>query len=50
MANSGFVREWKGRRGNGEGVGALGFVQGDGTRIVTAGADGISLVFDAPIA
>jgi ribosome assembly protein SQT1 len=50
MANSGFVREWKGHRGDGEGGGVLGFVQGDGTRIVTAGDDGISLVFDAPIA
>jgi ribosome assembly protein SQT1 len=50
MANSGFVREWKGHRGDGEGGGVLGFVQGDGTRIVTAGDDGISLVFEAPIA
>jgi ribosome assembly protein SQT1 len=48
MANSGFVREWKGHRGDGEGGAVLGFVQGDGTRIVTAGDDGISLVFDAP--
>jgi ribosome assembly protein SQT1 len=50
MANSGFVKEWKGHRGDGEGGGVLGFVQGDGSRIVTAGDDGISLVFDAPIA
>jgi len=50
MANSGFVREWKGHRGDGEGGGVLGFVQGDGTRIVTAGDDGISLVFESPIA
>ncbi|PMD13010.1 WD40 repeat-like protein [Hyaloscypha hepaticicola] len=50
MANSGFVREWKGHRGDGEGGGVLAFVQGDGTRIVTAGDDGISLVFEAPIA
>ena len=50
MANSGFVREWKGHRGDGEGGGVLGFVQGDGSRIVTAGDDGISLVFEAPIA
>ena len=50
MANSGFVKEWKGHRGDGEGGGVLGFVQGDGTRIVTAGDDGISLVFEAPIA
>lgn len=45
-ANSGLLREWKGHRGNGEGGGVLDFVQGDGTTIVTAGDDGISLVFD----
>jgi ribosome assembly protein SQT1 len=50
LSNSGFVREWKGHRGDGEGGGVLGFVQGDGTRIVTGGDDGISLVFEAPIA
>jgi ribosome assembly protein SQT1 len=50
MANSGFVKEWKGHRGDGEGGGVLGFVQGDGTRIITAGDDGISLVFESPIA
>lgn len=50
MANSGFVQEWKGHRGDGEGGGVLGFVQGDGERIVTAGDDGISLVFEAPLA
>jgi ribosome assembly protein SQT1 len=50
MANSGFVGEWKGHRGDGEGGGVLGFVQGDGSRIVTVGDDGISLVFEAPIA
>jgi ribosome assembly protein SQT1 len=50
IANSGFVREWKGHRGDGEGGGVLGFVEGDGTIIVTAGDDGISLVFEAPIA
>jgi ribosome assembly protein SQT1 len=49
-ANSGFLREWKGHRGDGEGGGVLGFVQGDGERIVTAGDDGISLVFEAPLA
>ncbi|PQE30113.1 putative SQT1 Suppresses dominant-negative mutants of the ribosomal QSR1 protein [Rutstroemia sp. NJR-2017a WRK4] len=49
MANSGFVREWKGHRGDGEGGGVLGFVQGDGTRIVTAGDDSISLVFESPL-
>lgn len=46
MANSGFVKEWKGHRGDGEGGGVLGFVQGNGERIVTAGDDGISLVFE----
>ena len=50
MANSGFVEEWKGHRGDGEGGGVLGFVQGDGERIVTAGDDGVSLVFESPIA
>jgi ribosome assembly protein SQT1 len=50
MANSGFVAEWKGHRGDGEGGGVLGFVQGDGNRIITAGDDGISLVFDSPVA
>lgn len=50
MANSGFVKEWKGHRGDGEGGGVLGFVQGDGTRIITAGDDGVSLVFESPIA
>jgi len=50
MANSGFVKEWKGHRGDGEGGGVLGFVQGDGSRIVTAGDDGVSLVFEAPVA
>lgn len=47
IANSGFVGEWRGHRGEGEGGGVLGFVQGgDGQRIVTAGDDGVSLVFD----
>ncbi|KAL2062103.1 hypothetical protein VTL71DRAFT_6369 [Oculimacula yallundae] len=50
MANSGFVKEWKGHRGEGEGGGVLGFVQGDGGRIITAGDDGVALVFDAPVA
>lgn len=49
MANSGFVKEWKGHRGDGEGGGVMGFVQGDGGRIVTAGDDGVSLVFDSPV-
>jgi ribosome assembly protein SQT1 len=45
MANSGFIREWKGHRGEGEGGGVLGFVQAGG-RIVTAGDDGVALVFE----
>jgi ribosome assembly protein SQT1 len=50
VANSGFLREWKGHRGDGEGGGVLGFVQGNGERIVTAGDDGVALVFEAPLA
>ena len=47
-AGQGFLKEWKGHRGEGEGGGVLGFVQGaDGSRIVTAGDDGVSLVFKA---
>lgn len=49
MANSGLAGEWKGHRGDGEGGGIMGFVQGDGSRIVTAGDDGISLVFETPL-
>ncbi|KAF2966619.1 hypothetical protein GQX73_g6985 [Xylaria multiplex] len=42
------VKEWKGHRGDGEGGGVLGFVQGStGERIVTAGDDGVVLVFEA---
>ncbi|KAI0487638.1 WD40-repeat-containing domain protein [Xylaria cf. heliscus] len=42
------VKEWKGHRGDGEGGGVLGFVQGStGERVVTAGDDGIVLVFEA---
>ena len=40
----GLVREWKGHRG-GEGGGVLGFVQ-HGKRIVTAGDDALSLIFE----
>lgn len=47
-ADAGLVKEWKGHRGDGEGGGVLGFVQGQtGERVVTAGDDGIALVFDA---
>ncbi|KAI4592112.1 hypothetical protein KJ359_011904 [Pestalotiopsis sp. 9143b] len=44
---AGFVKEWRGHRGDGEGGGILGFVQGgSGERIITAGDDGIVLVFE----
>ncbi|KAG6008435.1 hypothetical protein E4U21_004457 [Claviceps maximensis] len=47
-ADRGLVKEWKGHRGDGEGGGVLGFVQGQtGERIVTAGDDGVALVFEA---
>ena len=50
-AGQGFLKEWKGHRGDGEGGGVLGFVQGGaGNVIVTAGDDGVSLVFKAEIA
>ncbi|KAF3768787.1 WD40 repeat-like protein [Cryphonectria parasitica EP155] len=45
-AVAGLEKEWRGHRGDGEGGGVLGFVQGnDGKRIVTAGDDGLALVF-----
>jgi ribosome assembly protein SQT1 len=49
-SGQGLIREWKGHRGGGEGGGVMGFVQFEGEaggRIVTAGDDGISLVFEA---
>ncbi|KAI1080596.1 WD40 repeat-like protein [Whalleya microplaca] len=47
-SSSSLVKEWRGHRGDGEGGGVLGFVQGDtGERIVTAGDDGVVLVFEA---
>lgn len=47
-AAQGLVREWKGHRGGGEGGGVLGFVQDEsGRRVVTAGDDGVGLVFEA---
>ncbi|KIW38245.1 uncharacterized protein PV06_09228 [Exophiala oligosperma] len=50
-AGQGFIQEWRGHRGEGEGGGVLGFVQGGGgNRIVTAGDDGVALVFKADIA
>lgn len=36
-AASGFAGEWKGHRGGGEGGGVMGFVVGEGGRLVTAG-------------
>jgi len=45
---AGLVKEWRGHRGAGEGGGVLGFVQGEtGERVVTAGDDGLVLVFEA---
>ncbi|ATY64468.1 WD40 repeat-like-containing domain [Cordyceps militaris] len=47
-ADGGLIKEWKGHRGDGEGGGVLGFVQGEtGERVVTAGDDGVALVFEA---
>ncbi|KZF22957.1 WD40 repeat-like protein [Xylona heveae TC161] len=47
-AAQGLAAEWKGHRGEGEGGGVLGFIQGGGIgRVVTAGDDGVSLVFPA---
>ncbi|KUI56014.1 hypothetical protein VP1G_03359 [Cytospora mali] len=46
-AVAGLEKEWRGHRGDGEGGGVLGFVQGlDGKRIVTAGDDGVVLLFE----
>ncbi|KAF2688388.1 acetyl-CoA synthetase-like protein [Lentithecium fluviatile CBS 122367] len=46
----GLVGEWKGHRGGGEGGGIMGFVQGgEAGRVVTAGDDGVSLVFETPL-
>ncbi|KAI1343495.1 WD40 repeat-like protein [Xylariaceae sp. FL0016] len=45
---SSMTKEWKGHRGDGEGGGVLGFVQGNtGERIITAGDDSVVLVFEA---
>ncbi|KKY22676.1 putative 60s ribosome biogenesis protein [Phaeomoniella chlamydospora] len=49
-AGQGFLKEWRGHRGDGEGGGIQGFVQApnaNGDRIITAGDDGVALVFDA---
>lgn len=46
--DTGLQKEWKGHRGDGEGGGVLGFVQGQtGERVITAGDDGVTLVFEA---
>ncbi|KAI4104073.1 MAG: hypothetical protein L6R37_003479 [Teloschistes peruensis] len=41
----GLVKEWRGHRGEGEGGGVLGFVFAGEGKVVTAGDDGVSLVF-----
>ncbi|KAK4542444.1 hypothetical protein LTR36_006696 [Oleoguttula mirabilis] len=47
-ANKGLAAEWRGHRGGGDGGGIMGFVQGGGgARVVTAGDDGVGLVFAA---
>jgi ribosome assembly protein SQT1 len=47
-ANKGLMGEWRGHRGGGEGGGILGFAQGGGgAAVVTAGDDGVALVFKA---
>jgi len=45
-AGQGLHGEWRGHRGGGDGGGILGFVQGWGDRVTTAGDDGVSLVFE----
>ncbi|KAL9033446.1 MAG: hypothetical protein Q9180_005940 [Flavoplaca navasiana] len=45
QTQQGLVKEWRGHRGEGEGGGVLGFVLTDGGKVVTAGDDGVSLVF-----
>ena len=48
-AGKGLAGEWKGHRGGGEGGGIMGFVQGAGEAIVTAGDDHVALVFKTPL-
>jgi ribosome assembly protein SQT1 len=48
-ANKGLVGEWKGHRGGGEGGGVMGFVQGGGEVVITAGDDHVVLVYDTPL-
>ncbi|KAL8658162.1 MAG: hypothetical protein Q9226_001212 [Calogaya cf. arnoldii] len=45
QTQQGLVKEWRGHRGEGEGGGVLGFVLTAGGEVVTAGDDGVSLVF-----
>ena len=46
-ASSAMTKEWRGYRGEGEGGGVMGFVQtDDGNKVVTAGDDGLVLVFE----
>jgi ribosome assembly protein SQT1 len=44
----GLVGEWRGHRGGGEGGGIMGFVQGDGEVVITAGDDHVALMFATP--
>ena len=47
-SGQGLVKEWKGHRGEGDGGGVIAFRQSEGEgggRIVTAGDDGVSLIF-----
>ena len=44
-SGQGLLKEWRGHRGEGEKGGVLGFVQSGGKEIITAGDDGVSLVF-----
>ncbi|KAI8938204.1 hypothetical protein NX059_005864 [Plenodomus lindquistii] len=48
-AGRGLVGEWKGHRGGGEGGGIMGFVQGNGEAVITAGDDHVALVFKTPL-
>lgn len=47
-SGQGLAGQWRGHRGEGEQGGVLGFVQ-SGRRIVTAGDDGVSLVFEGDV-
>ena len=43
-SSQGLVSEWRGHRGGGEEGGILGFVQGNGTYVVTAGDESVSFL------